>query len=81
MSEDKIRNIVEYLVEMKEDSTVSRNVKAKMDEVIAILKENSDLSIKKDRAVHIFDILNDDVNIDSFTRTQLWNVVSLIESL
>ena len=81
MSEEKIQNVVEYLGEMKNDSTVPRNVKSKMDEVIVILKDDSELSMKVDRAVHIFDQLNEDVNIDSFTRTQLWNVVSLIEAL
>ena len=81
MSEEKVQNIVEYLDEMKSDSTVPRNVKSKMDEVILILNDDSDLSMRIDKAVHIFDKLNDDVNIDSFTRTQLWNVVSLIEAL
>jgi len=81
MSEDKVQNIVEYLDEMKNDSTVPRNVKSKMDEVILILNDELDLSMRIDKAVHIFDKLNDDVNIDSFTRTQLWNVVSLIEAL
>ena len=81
MTEEKVQNIVEYLGEMKVDSTVPRNVKSKMNDVIQILKGEEELSFRKDKAVHIFDVLNDDLNIDSFTRTQLWNVVSLIESL
>lgn len=81
MSEERIKNIVEFLAEMKDDNTVPKNVKSKMDDVIAILNDDSEISMKVDRAVHIFDELDEDVNIDSFTRTQLWNVVSLIESL
>jgi uncharacterized protein len=82
MSNQKIQNIVEYLDEMKQDSTVPKNVKLKMEEVILILNNGeSDLFIKKDRAIHIFEELDEDINIDSFTRTQLWNVISLIESL
>ena len=81
MPEEKIQNIVRYLGEMKTDSTVPKNVKLKMDEVIVILNSDSEVSMKVDRAVHIFDKLNEDSNIDSFTRTQLWNVVSLIESI
>lgn len=81
MTEQKLENIIEYLEEMKGDSTVPKNVKIKMEEVITILSKDSDLSIKKDKAVHIFEELDEDVNIDSFTRTQLWNIISLIESL
>ena len=79
--DQKIISLIEYLGEMAEDQSVPRNVKAKMNEVIGILKSDVDLSIKKHKVGQIFDELQDDSNIDSYTRTQLWSVVPLIEGL
>jgi len=81
MSDDKLSNIISFLGDLKEDSTVPKNVKVKISDIVAILKDDSENSIKVDKVMHIFDELNDDSNIDSFTRTQLWNVVSMLESL
>lgn len=79
--DQKITNLIEYLGEMTDDQSVPRNVKAKMAEVVAILKSDVELSIKKHKVAQIFDDLQDDSNIDSYTRTQLWSVVPLVESL
>ncbi len=81
MTELNLENIIEFINELNDDSTVPKNVKTKLGEVMSILKEDLDKSIKVDKVMHIFDELNDDSNIDSFTRTQLWNVVSMLESL
>ncbi|MCB9358791.1 UPF0147 family protein [Candidatus Woesearchaeota archaeon] len=79
--DDKIENIIEFLDEMKEEDTVPKNVKLKIADVIGILKSNLEESLKIDKVMHIFDELNEDSNLDSFTRTQLWNVVSMLESI
>ena len=81
MTNQKLDNIIEVLKDMKEDSTVPKNVKTKVIQIVEILGSKVDMSIKVDKVMHIFDQLNDDSNIDSFTRTQLWNVVSMLETL
>jgi uncharacterized protein (UPF0147 family) len=69
------------LKEMGEDNTVPRNVKTSIVKIIEILNDETETSIKVDKVMHIFDELNEDSNIDPYTRTQLWNVVSMLESL
>jgi uncharacterized protein (UPF0147 family) len=81
MSNDKLSEVVEFLSELNEDTTVPKNVKQKIAEIISILKSNSDMSLKVDKVIHLFDELNEDSNLDPYTRTQLWNVVSMLESL
>jgi uncharacterized protein (UPF0147 family) len=79
MESNPLSVIVETLIELKEDGSVPKNVKLKINEIIDLLNSNIDKSIKIDKVQHIFDELNDDSNIDSFTRTQLWNLVSMLE--
>lgn len=81
MIDEKLQNVVSFLEELKEDSSVPRNVKLKITEVNGILKSDLENSIKIDKVMHIFEELGDDSNIDSFTRTQLWNVVSMLEAI
>ena len=81
MIDDQLQNIMSFLENLKEDSTVPRNVKVKITEVNEILKTDIEKCLKIDKAMHIFDELSDDSNIDSFTRTQLWNVVSMLEAV
>lgn len=81
MTEDKLQNIITFLTELKDDSSVPKNVKTSMGQIITILQGNLDISLKIDKVMHFFEELHDDSNIDSFTRSQLWNVVSMLESL
>ena len=81
MSDSDFDIIVETLKQLKDDSGIPKNVKLKINDVIDILQGELEKSIKVDKAMHIFDEFSDDSNIDPFTRTQLWNIVSSLESL
>jgi len=77
----QIQDIIESLNILMEDTTVPKNVKIKIENIIIILKEEEDLSIKVNKALHELDEIADDTNLQPFTRTQIWNVVSLLEKL
>jgi len=82
MSSDQLESIVEVLQELDEDLSVPKNVKGKITDVIKLLKDdNTEISIKVNQALHILDEIADDTNIKSFTRTQIWSVVSLLEKI
>ncbi len=75
-------NVLELLSSIKEDNTVPKNVRFKVDETISCLKDdgNSSVEISIDRAIQCLDELSNDPNIPMFTRTQLWSVISALES-
>lgn len=75
----EIQGIIDILKELEDDNTVPRNVKNKIQNTIEILNEDSEISIKKSKALHYLDEIADDVNLQSYTRTQIWNIVSLLE--
>ena len=80
MTQEQLKQIIESLTEMSEDSTVPRNVRSKITDAIQALNEDTDLSLKVDKALQHLDDISNDTNIQPYTRTQIWNVVSLLES-
>ncbi len=81
--DERVTNIIEALEELLNDNTVPRNIKSRVEEVIIIFKtENGeDMSIKINKALSELDDISDDANIQAFTRTQIWNIVSMLEML
>lgn len=79
MTDQRIKDIIDVLTELKKDSSVPRNVKEKIESAIEILLEEDEASIKTHKALHELEEVADDVNLQPFTRTQIWNVVSMLE--
>jgi uncharacterized protein (UPF0147 family) len=79
----KISNIIEALQELSNDSTVPRNIKVKVENVINILKDDKepDDNIKVNKALSELDEISDDTNIQTFTRAQIWNIASMLERI
>ena len=77
----ELDNLVNSLAEVKEDATVPRNVRAKIESILSTLKENIELSIKVNKALNELDSIASDVNLQSYTRTQIWNIMSTLEKL
>ena len=51
MAEDELQPIIQSMEELMDDNTVPKNVKSKVGEVIRNLKDNSDTSIKINKAL------------------------------
>ena len=81
MTEEQLKQIIEALTELSEDTTVPRNVRSKIESAIKVLNEDTELSLKIDKAIQHMDDISNDTNIQPYTRTQIWNVVSLLESV
>ena len=81
MEQKAIESIEPVLKELKEDATVPKNVKLKIDKVIGILKKNSEATIKASKALNELEEVADDVNLESYTRAQVWNIISILEKI
>ena len=73
--------IVEALNSLSDDPSVPKNVKSAIMRIIVILKDKVDDSIKVNKALHELDEVNNDPNLQPYTRTQIWNIVSMLEKL
>lgn len=78
---EEINMILEALAELQSDSTLPRNIKIKLEMVCDILKDGADLPIKINKALDEFESISDDSNIQPYTRTQIWNIVSMLETI
>ena len=76
-----LQETIEILQELLEDHTVHKNVRLKIQEIINSLNEKADLSIKVNKALSLLDEISDDNNLQAYTRTQIWNIASMLESL
>ena len=74
----KIQEIIYTLNELKEDSTISKNIKEKIEKIISFLEQDEALGV--DKAINEIEDMMETNNIPAYTRTQIWNVVSLLES-
>ena len=81
MEQKSIESIEPLLNELKEDAAVPKNVKLKIEKVIGILKKNSEVTIKVSKALNELEEVADDVNLESYTRAQIWNVISALEKI
>ena len=81
MKEKQIGEIMWGLEELQKDSTVPKNVKIRIQNTMDILNGKTDLSIRINKALNELDEIADDTNIQSYTRTQIWNIVSLLEKI
>ena len=81
MVNKEIEGVITTLSEIKEDATVPKNVKAKMQEIIGTLEEDTILSIKVNKALNNMEEIAADVNLQPYTRTQIWNVISILKKL
>ncbi len=79
---EELEEVLSMIRELSEDFSVPRNVKKNLLVIEGILQdENKDLSLRVDKAVSILDEVNEDPNIQMFTRTQIWSLVSMLSKL
>lgn len=79
--EEEISVIINELSELTKDVNVPKNVKDKFESTIKALKQDTDVSIKVHKALNEIDEIIDDINLQPYTRTQIWNIVSLLEKI
>ncbi len=76
-----IEEVSKLLSDLTEEINIPKNVKIKINSTISTLKEEKDSLIKVHKALNELGEIADDANLQPYTRTQIWNVVSILEKL
>jgi len=66
------------LRDLHEDSSVTKNIQTKILEIITILEAKGEPSLRASRAVCVLEQITDNSSMESYTRTQLFNVLSIL---
>lgn len=72
-------DISKLLDEVSDDRTVPRNIRNLIQEAKNHLNGKQELPVRINAAISILDEVSNDSNIPIYTRTQIWNIVSMLE--
>ena len=78
---ERFTQILEALGELREDRAVPRNVRSQLERAVAALSCAEDHKLKISKAMEELDEIIDDPNMQPYTRTQIWNIVSMLEQV
>lgn len=77
---DQLNSVIAALRELEQDVSVPKNVKTRIANTIkALEQEKGEKSLKIHKALQELEEIADDANMDPTARTQLFNIVSLLE--
>ncbi len=75
-----IENINSLLDEINADRTVPKNIRTNIQKARDELNNGKqELSVRIYSAISLLDEVSNDPNIPIYTRTQIWNIVSMLE--
>jgi hypothetical protein len=77
---EELKRVSAILEQIVNDRTVPRNIrKAAEDSKAALNSDKDQLELRISTAIHILDEIINDPNMPMYTRTQIWNAVSMLE--
>lgn len=71
----------EMLEQIVNDRTVPKNIRAAAEESKAALDGEGDIEVRISTAIGLLDDIINDPNMPMYTRTQIWNIVSMLEQM
>ncbi|MEM3373240.1 MAG: UPF0147 family protein [Candidatus Anstonellales archaeon] len=79
----KVKEIVELLDFLIQDTTIPKNVRKAIEKAKTNLlaTNNQDLAVKATSAIYIMDEVSSDTNLPIHARTHIWRIMSALESL
>ncbi|MCD4666698.1 UPF0147 family protein [archaeon] len=81
MIQDQLNNIIEMLSGIKEDNSVPKNIRAKVENTIILLNDDKcEDCIKVDKVVQELDEISQDPNLPVYTRVEVLNVIGVLGS-
>lgn len=78
---EEMGSVLETLCELQEDINVPKNIKEQLANTVDILESEAENSIKINKALGMLDEISENQNLQAFTRTQLWNISSILETI
>jgi len=82
MVEERVKEIIELMEVLENDTTVPRNIRKAVTAAKETLgKEQEDLIVRASTAVYALDAVSEDINMPMHARTQIWVILSALERL
>jgi len=80
MLEQKVIEIIELIDNVGADTSVPKNIRRALSEAKERLKGTDELSTRVSSAVYLIEAVSEDINMPMHARTQIWAILSALES-
>ncbi|MBS3159341.1 UPF0147 family protein [Candidatus Woesearchaeota archaeon] len=78
---NEFKDIINDLESIENDLSIPKNARLKIRKTIEILSTNEkNINLTIDRSLEELNEIADDANIPQYTKMQIWNIVSQLES-
>ena len=81
--DEQVDYVVELIDAIVEDTQVPRNIRKSLenakDKILA--EEGESLSVNATNAIYALDEVSNDINMPPHTRTEIWTIISELESI
>jgi len=77
----EIIQILQALQEIAEDQTIPKNVRTVIQTTMVALQQPTTLRLNASKALQHLETLSETTNVEAFTRSQLYNIVSMLETI
>ncbi len=79
----ELQDVIGTIKEILEDPALQKNIKQKLEKAVQELSgaDKKTIRLKVDKCINDMEEISNDANIQSFVRTQVWGIVSMLESL
>jgi uncharacterized protein (UPF0147 family) len=81
VANESLKEVAELLGRIISDRTVPRNIRSAAESAIDVLNGDGSRELKISTAIQTLDDIINDPNMPMYTRTQIWNIVSMLEQL
>ena len=81
VANEELKQVAEMLGQIVNDRSVPKNIRSAAELAMSALGSDGQKELKISTAVHTLDEIINDPNMPMYTRTQIWNIVSMLEQL
>jgi len=78
---EEYKPIIELMDRIINDRTVPRNIRETVENAKKALYSSDPEELKISTAITMLDEISNDPNMPLYTRTQIWNIVSMLEQV
>ena len=81
VANEELKQVAEMLGQIVNDRSVPKNIRSAAELAMSALGSDGQKELKISTAVHTLDEIINDPNMPMYTRTQIWNIVSILEAM
>ncbi len=76
-----LKDTSNMLDDLVNDTTIPKNIRRALSEAKTRLDGNEEHTVKVSAAIYIIESITEDINMPAHARTQVWAIISALESL